>query len=256
MKKIAKFFLLITIVYLIFPIMTFAEPKELIISAAISLKNVFQEIGKIYEEQHKIRCVFNFGAPGALLKQIEYGAPVDIFASAAQKDVDEAIKLGLAMADTRANFAINSVVLIIPSNGEIAIKSFEDLALNEVGKIADGNFKTVPAGRYAEEVFNFYKLLPSIREKLIYAENVRQVLDYVANNEVDAGVVYITDANIRTKDVVVVTHAPEKSHKPVSYPICIIKDSKYKEESKAFISLLLSEEGSKILQKYGFQLIK
>jgi molybdate transport system substrate-binding protein len=234
-----------------------ADQQELTVSAAISLKNAFEEIGKLFEAEHKgAKVNFNFGASGDLVRQIEGGAPVDVFASAAQKDMDEAEKKGLVVPNSRINFAGNTVVLITPAGSKIPIKTFQDLGLNQVGKIATGNPKTVPAGRYAEEVFVHFKMLPAIKEKLVYAEHVRQVLDYVARGEVDAGVVYSTDAMVKAKDIRIVAIAPEDSHKPVIYPAAVVKGTSKEIPAKAFVSLLISEEGKKVLEKYGFKLIK
>jgi len=257
-KSIIAFLLMSTFVALVAPqISTAADQQELTVSAAISLKNAFEEIGKLFEAAHKgVKVDFNFGASGDLVRQIEGGAPVDVFASAAQKDMDEAEKKGLVLPDSRINFAGNSVVLITPANSKIPIKTFQDLGLNQVEKIAAGNPKTVPAGRYAEEVFVYFKLLTAIKEKLIYAENVRQVLDYVARGEVDAGVVYTTDAMVKAKDIRIVATAPEESHKPVIYPAAVVKGTNKEILAKAFVSVLISEEGKKVLERYGFKLIK
>jgi len=187
--KIILIALLITIglPFLATEVTVAADQQEIIVSAAISLKNAFEEIGKLFEGKYKgVKVTFNFGASGDLVRQIEGGAPVDVFASAAQKDMDEAEKKGLVVPNSRLNFAGNSIVLIIPADSKIRIQAFQDLGLNQVGKIAAGNPKTVPAGRYAEEVFIHFKLLPAIKEKLIYGENVRQVLDYVALGEFGA----------------------------------------------------------------------
>ncbi len=232
------------------------QEKELTVSAALSLKNAFEEIGRLYEAKQGAKVYFNFGASGDLIKQISGGAPVDVFASAAQKDMNEADKQGSIVSATRADFAANSVVLIVPAGSKTALRSFEGLIAGDIGKLAIGNPKTVPAGRYAEEVFNYYKLLPVIKDRFIFTENVRQVLDYVARGEVDAGVVYATDAAARTKEIKIVATAPVASHKPVIYPAAVIKGTKNETLAKAFISLLLSPEGQKILQKYGFKPVK
>ncbi|HMK61198.1 MAG TPA: molybdate ABC transporter substrate-binding protein [Dissulfurispiraceae bacterium] len=226
---------------------------DLTVSAAISLKNAFEEIGKKYEAAHPgTKVLFNFGASGDLVRQIEGGAPVDVFASAAQKDIDEMAAKGLILAGTRTDFAKNRVVLVTPKTGNI--KSFEDLTSSGVKRIAAGNPKTVPAGRYAAEVFDYYKITPSIKDKLVYAENVRQVLDYVARGEVDAGVVYSTDAAVRSAEVNMAAEAPEASHKPVIYPIAVVKGTKNETDAKAFAEAVRSKEGTAILTKYGFRI--
>ena len=231
-----------------------AETKqEITVSAAISLKNVFEEAGKLYEARNKgIKVVFNFGASGDLIRQIEVGAPVDVFASAAQKDMDEISGKGLIVPGSRADFAANTAVLVIPANSGTRIKSFEDLAAGTIQKIAVGNFKSSPAGRYTEEVFRYYRLLPAITGKLVFAANVRQVLDYVARGEVDAGVVYSTDAKMRSTEVWVAATAPPASHQPITYPVAVVRGTKNETAARSFISFILSGEGQAVLTKYGF----
>ncbi len=231
-----------------------ADAAEITVSAAISLKNAFEEMGKLYEATNKgAKVLFNFGASGDLMRQLEGGAPVDVFASAAQKDMDEADKKGLLLSGSRVNFAANTVVLVLPAASKAPIRSFEDLKADGINSIAVGNPKTVPAGRYAEEVFTYYKILDPLRGKLIFAENVRQVLDYVARDEVDAGVVYSTDAMARAREVRIAVVAPDRSHKPAIYPIAVVKSTRNESPAKAFISLVVSREGQRILEKYGFK---
>ena len=254
MKKLGKLCLVTAFLCLVVSSIAFAEStKDITVSAAISLKNAFEKIGRLYESKYGTKCIFNFGASGDLLKQIASGAPVNVFASAAQKDMDDADKQGLIVTATRADFAANSVVLIAPTRAKTSLKSFDGLIAAEIEKIAIGNPKTVPAGRYAEEVFSYYQILPSIKDKFIYTENVRQVLDYVARDEVDAGVVYATDAATRSKEIKIIAIAPEVSHKPVVYPIAVVKGTKSEADAKTFIAIVLSQEGKKILQKQGFR---
>ena len=227
--------------------------QDITVSAAISLKNAFEDIGKIYEAKNKgVKVNFNFGASGDLMRQIEGGAPVDIFASAALKDMDDADNKGLLKSGSRVNFASNSVVLIGSANSVVQLNTFDDLKKANMQKIAIGNPKTVPAGRYAAEVFEYFKMHESLKEKLIFAENVRQVLDYVSRGEVDAGLAYLSDALLRAKEVKIVATAPEDSHKPVIYPIAVVKTTKSENLAKEFISLVLSDEGKAALKKYGF----
>ncbi len=235
-----------------------AEPaQEIIVSAAVSLKNVFEEIGKILEEKHpgtKVR--FNYGASGDLARQIEAGAPVDVYASAAQKDMDDIDQKGLITSGTRMNFAGNSMVLVRSGKSQSRMELFEDLRKAGVKKIVIGNPKSVPAGRYAEQVLKYFNLREVVKDKLVFAEHVRQALDYVARNEVDAALVYSTDAMIRPKEVRIVAKAPEKSHQPIVYPVGIVKGSKNQSLAKEFITLVLSTEGKNLLRKYGFETVK
>ena len=232
-----------------------AQPsKEITVSAAISLKNAFEEIGKLFESQNTgAKVVFNFGASGDLVRQIEGGAPVDVFASAAQKDMDQIDTKGLIDGATRFNFVKNTVVLIQSASSTLEIKGFEDLLKPEIKMISIGNPQTVPAGKYAQEVFTHFKIWEGISKKLVLAENVRQVLDYVTKNEVDAGVVYATDAAVQAGKIKIVATAPTGSHKPVVYPVAMVKSSKNEAMAKAFITMLKADEGMHILKKYGFE---
>ena len=232
-----------------------APANELTVSAAVSLKDAFNEIAELYEKRTGTKIHFNYGASGALQKQIESGAPADIFASAGAKQMDELASRNLIVPDTRTDFAGNSLVLIIPAKG-LTLSSFSDLSNPSVKKVAVANPKTVPAGQYTEQTLHNLKLLPQLQSKLIFAEDVRQVLDYVAREEVDAGVVYSSDAFSAGSKVKVVALAPNNSHDPIRYPIALVRDSQQKEAARKFIDLVLSTEGQAALVKHGFQTIK
>ena len=229
---------------------------EITISAALSLKAPFEDMGRSFESKHPgTKVIFNFGASGVLQRQIEGGAPADIFASASPKEMDSLETGGFIIKGTRANFAGNSLVLIAPSQSRLQIRSFGDLGKKEVRRIAIGNPASVPAGKYAEEVLKSFGTWEAVKDKLVLCEHVRQVMDYTARNEVDAGVVFRTDAG-NSKDLVIISEAPEQSHKPVLYVIAAIKGSKQEMLAKEFITLLLSDEGRKVLKKYGFRNLK
>lgn len=230
--------------------------ENLTISAAISLKDAFDEIAKSFEAKTGKKVNFNYGASGALQQQIESGAPVDIFASAGEKQMNELEKGGFIQTNSRKDFAKNSLVLIVPKSSKISIEKFDDLAKTEVQKIAVGNPKTVPAGQYAEECLKNLNLQTTVQAKLILAENVRQVLDYVVRGEVDAGIVYATDAQIAKEDVNIIATAEESSHSPILYPLAIIKESRQTQTAQEFADFVLSAEGQQILQKYGFQKLR
>ena len=231
-----------------------AWSSEITVSAAIGLKNTFEEIGKLFESSNQgVKVLLNFGASGDLMTQIKAGAPVDVFASAGVKEIDELGKGAFILPDTRADFAGNSVVLIVPSASKLSLSSFEDLTRPEIQKVSIGNPETVPAGRYAAEVLHHYSIFEKLKDKFIFAENVRQVLDYVVRNEVDAGVVYSTDAMAQSKNVKVVASAPETSHQPIIYPVAVVKGSKNEQTARMFVSFVLSEAGGKILEKNGFK---
>jgi molybdate transport system substrate-binding protein len=148
------------------------------------------------------------------------------------------------------------MVLVKSGKSRIRMELFEDLRKAEVKKIVIGNPKSVPAGRYAEDVLKYLNLWEVVKEKLVFAEHVRQALDYVARNEVDAAMVYLTDAMIRPKEVRIVIKAPDKSHQPIVYPIAMVKGSRNQSLAREFITLVLSVEGKNLLNKYGFETVK
>lgn len=227
------------------------KTENLTVSAAASLKNAFDEIGELYRAKTGVTISFNYASSGALQKQIETGAPVDAFASAGERQMNELAGKNLIDMESHRNFARNTLVLIVPSDSKLSISAFSDLTKSEVQKIAVGNPKTVPAGQYAEETFIKMNLQTALQPKLLFTEDVRQVLDYVARGEADAGIVYATDAAATTKVRVVAT-ADASSHASILYPIAVIKDSGQKQAAKEFINLVVGAEGQTILRKYGF----
>jgi len=233
------------------------EQQEITVSAAISLKNAFEEIGKQFAAKHRgVKIYFNFGASGDLMKQIEAGAPIDIFASAAIKEMEEIKQKKLLLNDSFQRFAVNEVVLIMPLKASLSLNSFDDLKKEAVKRVAVGNPKTVPAGRYAQEILTYFKLWDTIKDKFILAENVRQVVDYVARGEVDAGIVYATDALAMAHKVQTVATAPVQSHQPVVYPLAVLKQTQNSSLAKLFIEFVASPEGKRILQQCGFNPVK
>jgi molybdate transport system substrate-binding protein len=232
-----------------------SSANELIVSAAVSLKDAFNEIAELNEKRTGTKIHFNYGASGALQKQIESGAPADVFASAGAKQMNDLAARGFIVPATRTDFARNSLVLIVPAKGS-AISSFNDLADPAVRKVAVGNPKTVPAGQYTEQTLNRLGLLSQIQSKLVFAEDVRQVLDYVVRDEVEAGVVYSSDALSAVDKIKVVARAADNSHDPILYPSAVVKESKQQEAARKFIDLVLSSEGQSILARHGFGPIK
>jgi molybdate transport system substrate-binding protein len=188
-----------------------------------------------------------------LQKQIEAGAPTDVFASASPKEMDALKASGMLLAGSRSDFAGNTIVLIAALNSSVRLTTFDDLKKSDVKRIALGNPATVPAGMYAEETLKTLGLRDKLGEKLIFGEHVRQVMDYVARKEVEAGMVFLTDALSRSKELKIVAEAPPSSHKPVVYIIAAIRGTKNETAARGFIELVLSPEGKEVLRKYGFR---
>jgi molybdate transport system substrate-binding protein len=222
------------------------------VSAAVSLKDAFNEIGQLYRTKTRREVTFNFGSSGALQKQIETGAPADVFASAGETQMDALTEKKLIDPNSRHDFTSNKLVLIMPKDSKLELQDFPGLSSENIQKIAVGNPKTVPVGQYTEQIFDKLNLKEKLQSKLILGEDVRQVLDYVSRGETDAGVVYATDAQIAGDKVRVAATASADLHAPIRYPIAVINDSKQKKAARDFVDLVLSDEGQKILLKYGF----
>ncbi|HEY9718881.1 MAG TPA: molybdate ABC transporter substrate-binding protein [Trichormus sp.] len=226
------------------------KKEELTVSAAMSLKGAFVEIGSVFEKSHpKTKVIYNFGSSGLMAQQIRQGSPADVFASADKTNMDALIAKGLIDEKTVKDFAKNQLVVISANTGKF--HSFDDLA--KADRVAMGDPMTVPAGKYAEEALQNAQILAPLRQqkKLIYGENVRQVLTYVETKNADAGLVYATDTAISHK-VSICFAVPDTYTQPIVYPIGIPSSCSKKPLAQQFIDLVTGPEGQKILQQKGF----
>jgi len=229
-----------------------AAASDLTVSAAASLTDAFGAVKTAFAKEHPgVNVTMNFAASGALLSQMEKGAPVDVFASADQKTMDMAVEKKLIDVPTRVNFAQNSLVLTVPAGNPAKVKDLASLKTAAVKRVAVGNPETVPAGRYTKAALVKLGEWDPIASKFVMAESVRQVLDYLSRGEVDAGFVYGTDAKKGGDKVKVVAEIPLE--KPVSYPIAVLTAAANKKDAAAFIAFVASPKGQEILAKYGFK---
>jgi molybdate transport system substrate-binding protein len=227
-----------------------ASAAEIVVSAAASLSNSFNEIGKLYEAKHPgEKIVANFAASDVLLKQIEQGAPADVFASADEQTMDRAAQSNDIDTSTRKDFAANTLVLIVGANTQSPTK-LDDITGSGYAHIAIGNADSVPAGRYAKQALIAAKLWDRIQPQIVPAQNVRQALDYVARGEAQAGFVYATDAETQKDKVHVAMTVPTSTS--VRYPIAVTAKSLHADAAKAFVDFVISAEGQAVLKKYGF----
>jgi molybdate transport system substrate-binding protein len=233
------------------------QSDSITVSAAISLKDALDELGPIFQiQQHRqnggsgTAVTYNYGGSGTLARQIEQGAPVDVFFSAAEKQMDELAAQGLIVADTRHDLVGNALVLIAPAQAATP-HSFQDLTNPAVKALALGETSTVPAGMYARQTLEHLGLFAALEKKVVYAKDVRAVLTYVETGNADAGLVYQTDANTSTK-VRVVAVAPADSHDPILYPAAVLRNSKNKPAAHAFLEFLQGPDARAVFQKYGF----
>jgi molybdate transport system substrate-binding protein len=231
-----------------------AAAQEVIVSAAISMKDAVEELGRGFVSPRPgVQLRYNFGSSGELQKQIEAGAPIDLFVSAAQRQMDELAQKGLIVKDSRRVFARNVLTVVKPADSRLDLAKPPDLLDSRVGRIVVGNPKTVPVGQYAEESLRALGLWDRLQPKLVFAENVRQALEYVARGEVDAGFVYTTDAALRADRVREAFRPGEETYRPVLYPAAVVASAKQPALARAFIELLVSSEGQAVLARLGFQ---
>jgi len=228
------------------------ESEAITVSAAASLTEAFTDIASQFEAENSGTDVnLNFGGSGSLRTQIEGGAPVDVFASADQRQMDILANEALIDNSSRENFTQNSLVLIVPENSTLNITNLQDLADPQVEKIAMGNPDTAPVGNYTRFVLAEAGLWNQTENKMVFAEDVRQVLTYVERGEVDAGFVYLTDAKAADPGTIkVVTNVSVSI--PITYPIAVVSSSDNKEEAQEFVDYVDGKEGQDILEKYGF----
>ena len=217
----------------------------LTVSVAASLTGTIESVEHAYTQQHpEIEFRNNFGSSGSLARQIEQGAPVDLFLSAGAKPVDELKAKGLVDAGQYRILLRNRLVLIAPSDSKLA--SVSQLGSKEVNKIALGEPASVPAGQYTMQSLQTLKLFSPLQSKFVYAKDVRQVLAYVESGNVDAGFVYATDA-LSSQKVKVIETLPEALHDPIVYPIVVIAQSAHAAESRQFIHALFSSTDAAVL---------
>ena len=229
-----------------------AQSSELVVSAAASLKESLTAIAAIYRKQKpNIAVRFNFASSGTLQRQIENGAPVDIFISAASKNMDDLARQNLIVPSSRRILAGNQLVLIVPRQSTLKLRSFRDLSKTEVQTIALGAPESVPAGKYAQQVLTKIGIWQSVEPKAVRAKDVREVLTQVEMGNVEAGIVYRTDAAI-SKKVRVVATAPAQFHGPIRYPFALIRSGENLKEARSFTQFLSSAAAKIILRRYRF----
>ena len=233
------------------------EKKKLNVYCAASMTETMQEIKKVYEEKHKdIELVYTFDSSGTLKKQIEQGSDVDIFISAASKQMNALDKSKTPDAkvvideSSRFNLLENKVVLAVIKGNSSGLKDFTDLTKAEISKIALGN-SDVPVGQYSEELLKNLKIWDEIQSKVTFGSNVKEVTTWIKEGVANCGIIYATDAY--SAGLEVVATAKEGMIKtPVLYPAAVLKNSKNPNEAKEFLEFLKGDECKAIFEKVGF----
>jgi len=226
------------------------KPVTLTISAAQSLKDAVNEVVGLYQKKHpKTKVVVNLGGSGSLQRQIEQGAPVDLFISAALDNMEQLKTKGLLYQDTYRKLLQNRLALVT-SNDYPEIGGFEDLLSGHMLVVALGEPNSVPAGKYAMETFSYLGIDGKIKGKAVYAKDVKEVAAWVESGNAQAGMVYVTDV-LDSKGLRIAVEAPLESHSPIVYPVGIVKGGQVKEAQK-MVEFLFSEDAAAIFEKYGF----
>ena len=231
------------------------QPKqEIIISTAASLTDAMNECILVYKTINpSVKVIPTYASSGALRKQIEQGAPSDLFFSASLSHMKILMDNEFILSDTKTDLLKNEVVLIVPKKNIANVTSFKDIDTEKVQQIAIGEPESVPVGSYAKEVFTTLGSYEKLKAegKFVFGKDVRQVLSYVEQENVQAGAVYSTDAAI-SDTVKVVEIAPEGSHRAIIYPVAILKTTQHEQEAKDFLAFLKSSDAMDIFKKYGF----
>lgn len=224
-----------------------ARAGEITVSGAASLKDALKEIGSVYQKSHpQTRVNFNFGSSGTLQKQIEQGAPVDVFVAASDANMNALLRQNLADKYARFQFARGQLVLVAPRGTKLRglsdAKNVRNFAIGGPG---------VPAGNYARQSLKWYGLDAVLAPKLVYGKDVRGVLQLVASGNADAGLVYRTDA-LSSRGVEVVAVLAPKSHNPIRYPMALLTGAPNASEGREFVRFCKGASVKAILRKYGF----
>jgi molybdate transport system substrate-binding protein len=236
---------------------TFAQPAradEILVAAAASLTDALEEIGISYQRTSKHRLNFTFGSSSMLARQIEEGAPADIFFSADLAQMNSLEKNGRLEPGARKNFLSNQLVIIVPADSRLTILSPRDLLKPGIKKIALAEPASVPVGVYSSTYLHSEGLWEKVKGKIVPVLDVRATLASVESDNVEAGFVYKTDAAI-SKKVRVAYELPIDRGPRITYPVAILKDSRKKAAARNFMNYLLGPEGRKVFRTYGFTVL-
>ena len=229
--------------------------EELVIFGAMSLTDALTEVSQRFGVVRNVKVYCNFAGSSTLQRQIEKGAPADVFISASPKQIDALQGEGLLYEDSRRVILSNRLVLVAPVNSPLAMTDAGMLAQDEIRRIAIGEPNSVPAGIYGREALTHLGVWSVIQPKLIPSADVRSTLAYVESGEVDVGIVYQTDAGL-SKKVRIIYQFPDSSHSPIVYPAAVLRNTGHKVLAQAFLDYLQTAEVAAIFEKYGFSVVK
>jgi molybdate transport system substrate-binding protein len=227
------------------------NPNLLYIAAAADLTPAFEEIGRSFEQATGIRVVFNFGSTGMLSKQIENGAPVDVFAAANIEFLDSLEGKGLIITDTKALYARGRITMWMMADSSLKIERLEDLARPAVARIGIANPEHAPYGAAAREALQAVRVWDVVQPKCVFGENVRQTLQYAQSGNVDVSIVALS-LSVQSKGRWILI--PEELHRPLDQALAVLKRTRREQQARRFLAFINGEQGRPIMRKYGFTL--
>jgi len=225
------------------------QSPEITVAAASDLTDAFEELGREFYATHKIKIVFVFGSTGVLTRQIENGAPMDLFAAANVSYIDQLAQQGLIVSDTRQVYARGRITLWTTADSHLQIETVADLARPEVKRIAIANPDHAPYGLAAQQALQSAGVWETVKPKLVYGDNIRQTLQYAETGNVDVALVALS---LSPQSHGRWTLVPEQLHQPIDQALAVIKTTRNEAAARAFASFVTGPNGRKILQKYGF----
>jgi len=228
-----------------------AKKTELHIAAASDLRFAFEEIGRIFEEEKGVKVIFQFGSSGNLAHQIANGAPINAFASANKQFIENLIKSGDIIEETKELYAIGRIVLAVNIKANLAVKSLEDFLSDEIKHISIANPNHAPYGQAAQEALETKGLWELVQDKLVYAENVSQAMQFVQTGNAPVGIIALSVANVKEIEYFLIE---EELHNPLEQMLGVVTHSQNQEAAKAFAEYINSPRGREIMEKYGFYL--
>ena len=231
------------------PVQAAEANKPLLVGAASSLREPLNSLAPSFAAAHKVDPTFHFAASGVLQQQIQKGAPIDVFVSAGNRQMDRLEKAGLLLSGSRRVIAGNQLVLVVPSRSPLHSLRFQGLDSMAIRRIAIGD-NSVPAGDYGRQTLAYYGLSEAVKAKLVPLGSVRAVANAVAAGHVDAGIVYKSDAH-NGPNLRIVAGAPEASHAPIRYSAAVITASRQAKLASAYLASLTTAQASQVFRRYG-----
>jgi molybdate transport system substrate-binding protein len=225
------------------------QPPELTVAAASDLTQAFEEIGREFEASNKTKIVFVFGSTGMLTRQIENGAPMDLFAAANVDYVNQLEQKDLIIPDTKAIYARGRITMWTNADNQLEIETLADLKRPEVKRISIANPDHAPYGLAAQQAFQTAGLWEQLKPKLVYGDNIRQTLQYAETGNVDVAIVALSLSQQSKGRWVLI---PEELHAPINQGLAVVKTTRNEAAARAFANFITGPRGREILSKYGF----